>query len=311
MLAVVFPGQGAQKIGMALDFARHSACARAVLEEADEAAGVPLSRWIAEGPEERLQRTEVTQPAILAASVAIYRVLEPELPAPVTFLAGHSLGEYTALVAAGALELSDAIRLVRRRGALMQEAVPEGEGAMQAVLGLPGEQVERICTGIEGLVAPANYNAPVQTVIAGERSAVEAASNALRAAGATRLVPLPVSAPFHCALMAPAMEKLTPMLAETTFRDVRVPVVSNVTAEPYREASRARVLLREQICAPVRWVDCVRTLVREGVRVQLEVGPDRVLSGLAAKIDRSLRRAHVASLEERAPALACIGEAAA
>jgi [acyl-carrier-protein] S-malonyltransferase len=308
MLAVVFPGQGSQAPGMSLDFAERHPEARAVLDEAEAALALPLTRWLREGDEEQLRRTEIAQPAILAASIAIYRAIEPRLPVAPALLAGHSLGEYSALVAAGSLGLAEAVRLVRRRGELMQEAVPEGRGAMAAVLGLDAADVARVCAGVAGHVAPANFNAPTQTVIAGEREAVDAARAALVAAGARRVIGLEVSAPFHCALMTPAMEKLTPALAEACFRDLRVPVVSNVTATVYRSGEEARRLLREQVCAPVRWVDCVRALVAAGVRVQLEVGPGEVLSGLAARIDRALGRAHVAKLEDVETALARVRE---
>ena len=294
---------------MARDFAEAHPEAGAVLEAADEAFGGPLSRWMSEGPEETLRRTEITQPAILSASIAMYRVLEPRLPAPPAFFAGHSLGEYTALVAAGALEFADAVALVRQRGALMQEAVSEGEGAMLAVVGLEGAEVERICAAVAGPVAPANLNSPVQTVIAGGALAVEQAREALEAAGARRLVALDVSAPFHCELMAPAMDKLAPVLAAASFHEARVPVVSNVTAELYRDGARARELLRQQVCAPVRWVDCVTRLISEGAVLQLEVGPGKILSGLAARIDRSLARANVAAVSDLDGALAAVGEA--
>jgi [acyl-carrier-protein] S-malonyltransferase len=309
MYAIVFPGQGSQSVGMASDFCREYSAARAVLAEADEALGAPLSRWIAEGPEALLRRTEITQPAILAASLAAYRVLEPRLARPPAHLAGHSLGEYTALVAAGALSLSDAVRLVRRRGQLMQEAVPEGTGAMSAVLGLPGEAVARVCAELSGSVAPANFNAPEQTVIAGLASDVELAEAALREAGARRVIRLEVSAPFHCALMRPAMEKLAPLLAETGFCEAGVPVVSNVTAEPYRAPREARERLRQQVCAPVRWVSCVQRMQGDGVRLLVEVGPGSVLSGLAARIDRSLQRAHVAVPTDLAAAEAAVAQA--
>ncbi len=311
MLAVVFPGQGAQEVGMAMAFARGFSEAREVLEEADEATRLPLSRWIEQGPAEVLQRTEIAQPAILAASIAIYRVLEPRLDGRVSFLAGHSLGEYSALVAAGALGLGDAACLVRRRGALMQEAVPEGEGGMTAVLGLSGEEVARICASIEGAVAPANFNSPLQTVVAGEREALAAAVTALDAAGAAKLIPLPVSAPFHCSLMTPAQEKLAPALTETCFWNARVPVISNVTAQAYTSVEDARALLRQQVCAPVRWLDCVQALVRAGVRVQLEVGPGRVLSRLARKIEPGLVCANVEKPDDVEVALARVEEALA
>ena len=308
MFAVVFPGQGSQAIGMAADFAAQSRAARQIFEQADDAFGGPLSSWIREGPDERLRRTEITQPAVLTASIAMYRALEPQLPSPPAFFAGHSLGEYSALVAAGTIEFGDAVALVRQRGALMQEAVPEGEGAMVAVMGLSGVEVARVCAEVGDRVAPANYNSSVQTVIAGSAAAVAVASEALEAAGAKRLVPLEVSAPFHSELMAPAMEKLAPLLAQTGFREARVPVVSNVTAEPYREPEAARDLLRRQVCAPVRWVECVTRLAAEGVTLQLEVGPGKVLSGLAARIDKKLGRANVATTDSVDGALAAVGE---
>jgi [acyl-carrier-protein] S-malonyltransferase len=311
MLAVVFPGQGSQEVGMASDFAARFPESRAALAEADEAFGGPLSSWLRDGPEERLRRTEVTQPAILAASIAIWRAVEPRLARPPALLAGHSLGEYTALVAGGGLDLAEAVRLVRRRGQLMAEAVPEGQGAMVAVLGLEGEEVARVCAEIPGQVAPANYNSDVQTVIAGEKRAVELAGEALRAAGAKRLIPLAVSAPFHCALMAPAQEKLAPALGEACFRDLRIPVVSNVTAEPYRGGAEARELLVRQVTAPVRWVETVAAFGAAGVRVHLEVGPGHVLTGLAGRLDRSLRRPHIATVEQLEPALAEVAGALA
>ena len=311
MLAVVFPGQGSQAIGMATDFAREHAAARQVLEEADDAFGGPLSRLIAEGPESELQRTEITQPAIVAASIAMYRVIEPRLPEAPAFFAGHSLGEYSALVAAGGLALGDAVRLVRRRGALMQEAVPRGAGEMAAVIGLSGDEVARVCAATDGVVGPANFNSPEQTVIAGAAQAVQAAVAALKQAGARRVVSLAVSAPFHCELMRPAMEKLTGELAECDFRDLRRPVIANVDAEPYEKADEARARLREQVCAPVRWVDGVRRMVASGVKAQLEIGPGKVLSGLAARIERGLARANVATLEDVDAALAVVDGAAA
>jgi [acyl-carrier-protein] S-malonyltransferase len=311
MLAVVFPGQGSQAVGMALDFARASAEARVVLEEADAAFGGGLVARIENGPEAELARTEITQPAILAASIAIWRALEPRLARPPSYFAGHSLGEYSALVAAGGLPLADAVKLVRRRGALMQEAVPQGEGAMAAVLGLGPDDVARVCAGIPGVVAPSNYNSPAQTVIAGRRNSVLAAGEALLAAGAKRVVELDVSAPFHCELMKSAMEKLAPELASAPFSDLRVPVVSNVDAQPYTRADVARERLRAQVCAPVRWVGCVETLVAAGVKLELEVGPGKVLSGFAAKIDRQLGRANVEKLADVDGALTRVAEATA
>ena len=311
MYAIVFPGQGSQVVGMARDFAEVHAEARDTLREADEAFGGPLSRWLAEGPDDQLRRTEITQPAVLTASIAMYRVLEPRLPQPPALLAGHSLGEYSALVAAGTLAFADAVALVRKRGALMQEAVREGEGAMLAVMGLAADEVARVCSELSDRVAPANFNSPVQTVIAGSAAAVERAREALLAAGAKRVVPLEVSAPFHSELMAPAMEKLAPLLAETRFGDARVPVVSNVTAAPCEKGDEARELLRRQVCAPVRWVESVERLVAGGVKLELEIGPGKVLSGLAGRIDKKLARANVAVLGDVEPALAAVAEALA
>lgn len=310
MLAVVFPGQGSQTVGMSVDLARQFPVARAVFDEADEALGEPLSRWIKEGPEELLRRTQITQPAILTASIAAWRVVASELDHPPGVLAGHSLGEYSALVAAGSLELSSAVRLVRSRGAFMQEAVPEGQGAMAAVIGLSSDVVGEVCAEIEGPVAAANLNAPTQIVIAGSAAAVDSASVALQAAGARRIVQLEVSAPFHSALMKPAMERLADELARASFSDLEIPVVSNVTAESYRRADEARRLLREQVCAPVRWVGCVRRLVSLGATLQLEVGPGKVLSGLAARIDRGLARASVSGAGDLEEALSAARAAA-
>jgi [acyl-carrier-protein] S-malonyltransferase len=310
MLAVVFPGQGSQAVGMAMDFARSHSASRAALDEADAAFGGGLIERIERGPERELARTEITQPAVLAASIAIWRAVESRLAKPPVMFAGHSLGEYSALVAAGGLPLADAVKLVRRRGALMQEAVPEGEGAMAAVLGSDDATIARVCKEIPGFVAPANYNSPGQTVIAGRRESVAAAAESLKAAGAKRVIPLDVSAPFHCDLMASAMEKLTPELGAAPFRDLRVPVVANVDAKPYTAAADARAKLRAQVCAPVRWVDCVQTLVAAGAKLELEVGPGRVLSGFAARIDRALGRANVEKLEELEPALAKAAELA-
>ncbi len=309
MLAVVFPGQGSQSVGMAGEFLRAEPAARRVFEEADEAFGGPLSKLISEGPESELQQTEVTQPAILTASIAIYRAILPRLPVAAEAFAGHSLGEYSALVAAESLSLGDAVKLVRHRGALMQEAVPNGEGEMAAIIGLESDRVAQICTEVEGVVAPANFNSSVQTVIAGARDPVRVACERLREAGARRVVTLPVSAPFHSELMVPAMERLALALAEVPLADPRVPVISNVTAEPYRSADDVREGLREQVCAPVRWVDCVKRLVRDGARIQLEVGPGKVLSGLAARIDSDLARANIEKAQDVEGALERVREA--
>ena len=279
-----------------------SAAARGVFEEADCVLGLPLSRLCFEGPEEELRRTEIQQPAILATSVALLRALEERGPVPAAFVVGHSLGEYTALVAAGALSLGDALTLVQARGRFMQECVPEGRGAMAAVLGCPAETVEAACetarreTG--GVVEPANYNAPAQTVIAGETAAVEAAAREARRQGARRVVPLDVSAPFHCRLMAPAAEKLAGELSRVRFEAPRVPVVTNVEATPNTDAGRIPALLQQQVTAPVRFEASVRRLAAEGVTRVLEVGPGRVLSGLVGRIERGLERANLTGLPD-------------
>jgi [acyl-carrier-protein] S-malonyltransferase len=302
VLALIFPGQGSQAVGMGRDAYEGSAEARAVFEAADAALGFPLSRRCFEGPESELVRTEIQQPAILTVSVALLRSLQARAPLAPAYAAGHSLGEYTALVAAGALRFEDAVRLVHARGRLMQEAVPEGSGAMAAVLGVPAERVEQACAEARAqtgrVVAPANYNAPEQTVIAGDAGAVEAACARARAAGARRTVPLPVSAPFHCPLMGPAAEKLAPELAGVRFSAPAPPVVTNVEAEPNADPARIPDLLRRQVTAPVLFVAMVRRLAGLGVTHVLEIGPGRVLAGLVARIDRDLVRANLAGMDD-------------
>jgi [acyl-carrier-protein] S-malonyltransferase len=302
LLALLFPGQGSQEVGMGRDVCEASPAARAVYATADAVLGFPLSRLCFEGPEEELRRTENQQPALLATSIALLRALEEQAkPAP-AFVLGHSLGEYSALVAAGALSLEDGLALVHARGRFMQEAVPQGKGAMAAVLGIGAEPVAAACrqaaaeTG--GIVSPANLNAPEQTVIAGDAAAVERATALAKAAGAKRTVALPVSAPFHCALMQPAAEKLAAELARVRFQAARVPVITNVEAEPNSDPARVPGLLERQVTAPVRFVDCVRKLVTLGVTRAIEVGPGTVLSGLVARIDRGVARANVGNLAQ-------------
>ena len=292
-LALLFPGQGSQSVGMGKELCAASPAARDVFERADAALGFALSRLCFEGPEDELKRTANTQPALLAHSIAAFRDLEarfPERIAGAAFAAGHSLGEYSANVAAGALELEDALRLVRRRGELMQEAVPAGVGAMAAVIGLPPEAVEGACREAAGseIVAPANFNSPEQTVIAGHAAAVARAGERCVAAGAKRVIPLPVSAPFHCALMAPARERMRPLLESAAFSAARVPVVTNVDAAPASAADALRDALVRQIDSPVRWVESIRRLASDGVTRALEIGPGNVLAGLVRRIDRRI-----------------------
>jgi [acyl-carrier-protein] S-malonyltransferase len=289
-LAFVFPGQGSQKVGMGRALAAAAPASRAVFEQADAALGEPLSRLCFEGPEEDLLLTANTQPAILAASVAAFGALSLRGARP-DWVAGHSLGEWSALVAAGALDLADAVRTVRRRGQYMQEAVPVGEGAMAAILLLDLPAVEEACReAAQGqVVVPANINSPGQVVIAGHAAAVERAMEGCKARGARRALKLPVSAPFHCPLMRPAQERLAADLAGVAFRAPAVPLVNNVDARPVRTAEEARDGLLRQVSAPVRWQECVEELVRQGVDTFVEVGPGQVLSGLVKKIDRNAR----------------------
>ena len=306
MIAFVFPGQGAQKVGMGRALAEAFPVCRETFDEADAALGEPLSRLCFEGPEERLQLTENTQPAILAVSVAACRLAESR-GVRAAFAAGHSLGEYSAHVAAGTLSFADALRTVRRRGQYMQQAVPVGEGAMSAILGLDAGAVASACAEAAGesgrVVSPANLNAPGQVVIAGHHDAVARAGAVAKAKGAKRVIPLAVSAPFHCALMKPAEERLAPELRALAANDPRIPVVANVDAEPKRDARAAVEALIQQVSSPVRWDEVVRRLIAEGVTRFVELGPGTVLAGLIRKIDRGVT---VVSVEDAdgVPALA-------
>jgi [acyl-carrier-protein] S-malonyltransferase len=289
MIAFVFPGQGAQKVGMGRALAEAWPICRDTFAEADAALGESLSSVCFDGPSDRLMLTENTQPAILAMSTAVARlVMSRGIQAQ--FAAGHSLGEYSAHVAAGTLSFADAVRTVKRRGRYMQEAVPVGEGAMAAILGLEAEGVATACAeAADGqIVSPANLNAPGQIVIAGHTAAVARAGERARALGAKRVIPLAVSAPFHCALMKPAEERLAPELRALVTRDPAFPVVANVDAEPKRTAADAIEALVRQVSSPVRWEDVVRRLIADGARTFVELGPGSVLAGLIKKIDRSV-----------------------
>jgi [acyl-carrier-protein] S-malonyltransferase len=287
MIAFVFPGQGSQAVGMGKALAEAFPVCRETFEEADAALGMSLSTIIFEGPADRLTLTEITQPAILTMSVAAWRLLESRGCRP-AIVAGHSLGEYSALVAAGTFSFADAVRTVHHRGRYMQEAVPVGTGAMAAILGADEALVARACMeAADGeVVSPANLNSPGQVVIAGATAAVARAGERARALGAKRVIPLTVSAPFHCALMTPAQERLAPELRALTTRDPRVPVVANVDAEPRDDAAASIEALIRQVSAPVRWEDSVRRLASAGVTAYVEVGPGTVLSGLIRKVAR-------------------------
>jgi [acyl-carrier-protein] S-malonyltransferase len=307
-IAFVFPGQGSQKTGMGRALAEAFPESRAAFDEADAALGFPLSKLCSEGPDEDLQLTTNTQPAILATSIAAYRALAARGVQPQR-VAGHSLGEYSAVVAAGGLSLGEAASIVRRRGQYMQEAVPVGEGAMAAILMLDLAAIEAACAeAAQGeVVAPANMNSPGQVVIAGHAKAVARAMELCKAKGAKRAVPLPVSAPFHCALMRPAQDRLQLVLAEAAFRDLAVPLVRNVDARPVTSAAECREGLVRQVSSPVRWQESVEALAAEGITTFVEVGPGEVLSGLVKKIAKGATVLSVQdpeSLEKTVAALA-------
>ncbi len=289
-IAYIFPGQGSQYLGMGKDLAEKFPAARQVFEEADSALGFELSELCFNGPAEQLQLTENTQPAILTVSVAALRAMESTgFPKP-DFVAGHSLGEYSALVAAGSLSLADAVRTVRTRGRYMQEAVPVGVGAMAAILGADLDVIVAACKeAAEGQVcSPANINSQSQVVIAGDAGAVDRAIELLKARGAKRAVKLNVSAPFHCALMVPAQERLGKDLEKISFADPAMPIVTNVDATSVIQGDEARDALIRQVSQPVKWLSSVEFLISQGVQTLIETGPGKVLSGLMRQIDRSV-----------------------
>src|SRR5208282_1084788 len=288
-LAFLFPGQASQYCGMGRDLAANFPESTEVFDEADAALGFSITQTCFEGTEEALKLTENTQPGILTVSTAAYRALEKKGIVP-DFVAGHSLGEYSALVAAGGLEFSAAVKLVRERGRYMQEAVPAGVGAMAAILGLAPAEVAEICkkAAENEIVSPANLNSPEQTVISGHAAAVKRAVEIATQSGAKRAVILPVSAPFHCELMLPAQQRLEEVLRNTRFGPLRIPLVTNVGAEAIEKGEEARDALLRQVSLPVRWEESIRTLLALGVEVFVEVGPGKVLSGLLRQIDRSV-----------------------
>jgi [acyl-carrier-protein] S-malonyltransferase len=305
VIACIFPGQGSQKVGMGQALADAFPVCRLAFDEADAALGEPLSRLCFEGPEDRLTLTENQQPAILTVSIAAWRLLASRGLSP-AFVAGHSLGEYSANVAAGTFAFADAVRVVRRRGRYMQEAVPVGAGAMAAILGLDEAKVAEACAqAAQGeVVSPANLNGGGQIVIAGAAGAVARAGEAAKALGARRVLPLPVSAPFHSALLAPAAERLETVLRNIRFRDLHVPLVTNVDADLLTEGTRVAETLVRQVTSPVRWEEVVLRLVKEGVTVCVEVGPGKVLSGLIRRIAPAMQ---VLNVEDRASLQATLG----
>lgn len=301
MIAFLFPGQGSQYIGMGADFCAEFAVARRTFEEASDALGVNVANLCFEGEAATLALTANAQPAILTTSVAALRVVLEETEIRPDLVAGHSLGEFTALVASECLGFSDAVCTVRKRGEFMQEAVPAGIGKMAAVLGLTSEQVSELCAevaGEEAVVSPANFNSPTQTVISGEARAVEAASELAKEKGARRVVELEVSAPFHCSLMEPAAARLKDVLGEIDFRPIKYPVVTNVGAKANSDSSRVADILVEQVVSPVRWAESLEFLKDSGVSEFLEIGPSKVLSGLVKRTLKGVRCAGIEKTEE-------------
>jgi len=303
-IAFLFPGQGSQAVGMGRELSERFSVVASTFAEADQALGFPLSKLCFEGPEDQLRLTENTQPAILTMSVAVARLLN-EYGVEPTVAAGHSLGEWSAHVAAGTLSFADAVRAVKARGHAMQLAVPAGEGAMAAVLGLPSEAIAEVCAKVASetgqCVQAANLNSPGQTVISGAKAAVELASVEVKAKGARRAVPLPVSAPFHCALMQPAQDEVAHVLGAITLSEPKIPVAANVTGGIVTTAAEARDVLTRQVTGAVRWIDCVQSLKAAGADLFIETGPGKVLCGLLKQIDPALKSLNVedaASLEK-------------
>lgn len=303
-IAFLFPGQGSQAVGMMKDLYEQYACVKEVFDEADEALGFSMTELIAKGPEEDLRLTYNTQPAILTASVAAMKVLNENGVFP-DVAAGHSLGEYSALVCAGAMNFADAVRTVRKRGQFMQEAVPVGEGAMAAIIALDTDTIKTICADVEKRTGKAvqavNFNCPGQVVIAGATEAVQEAADLMEKAGAKRAMMLAVSAPFHSTLMQPAADRLKEVLDTIIIQDAKIPVMANINAKPETKASEIRKNLVQQAAHPVLWEDSVRAMMADGVDTYIEVGPGKVLTGMLRKIDRSLKGENVedpASLEK-------------
>lgn len=305
--AMVFPGQGSQSVGMLADLAQQFPIVEQTFAEASAVLGYDLWALVQQGPAEELNKTWQTQPALLTASVAIWRVWQEKNGAMPVVMAGHSLGEYSALVCAGVMDFKDAVRLVELRGKLMQEAVPEGTGAMAAIIGLDNDSIAKACAeSAEGqVVAPVNFNSPGQVVIAGNKEAVERAGAACKAAGAKRALPLPVSVPSHCALMKPAADKLAVALQEITFNAPRIPVINNVDVAAESDADAIRSALVRQLYSPVRWTETVESMSAQGVAHLLEMGPGKVLTGLTKRIIDSMT---AAAVNDVASLTAALGE---
>lgn len=304
--AFVFPGQGSQTVGMLADLAAAYPAVEETFREASDVLGYDLWQLVSQGPAEELNKTWQTQPALLAASVAIYRVWQQQGGQQPALMAGHSLGEYSALVCAGVLNFADAIKLVELRGKLMQEAVPEGTGAMQAIIGLDDAAIAKACEeSAQGeVVSPVNFNSPGQVVIAGNKEAVERAGAACKAAGAKRALPLPVSVPSHCALMKPAADKLALTLENITFNAPAVPVINNVDVKAETDAHAIRHALIRQLYSPVRWTESVEAMAAQGVTQLIEMGPGKVLTGLTKRIVDGLSAAAVNDTASLTAALA-------
>jgi len=306
--AFLFPGQGSQAAGMGKELAALYPVARHTFQEADDALGFSISQLCFEGPDDQLKMTEITQPAILTMSVAVCRVLQEKGLVP-QFVAGHSLGEYSAHVAAGTLDFADAVRTVRNRGKYMQDAVPAGQGAMAAILGMPLDQLQKVCSDAANgeVVSPANINSAEQIVISGATAAVQRAADLAKERGAKKAIMLQVSAPFHCAMMQPAQDRLTADLARLTFNDPDVPVIANFDASPKTTGADSRSALVSQVTGAVQWLGCIRKLIDSGARTFIEVGPGKVLTGLMRQIDRAQTAQNVedeASLQKAINALA-------